>query len=127
MDSLKKLSSTILDQGVPSSVIAELIECAPKTVYITVSSYNTCYNIRYVNALSKYYVSNISDGQEDAPVPGLLMDFDGLLAFVDSFYGFGLTANKRQVVYVLKKECLIHSKEGFTKAMHLLQGTYEVP
>lgn len=129
MESLKKLSTDILDKGIPDMVIAELIDRCPKTVYISVGCYSRWYNIYYVNALSKYYIQRTHSVEGLNPptvVPNLLMDSEGLLVFVEYFCGFGLTANKRQQVHLLETEYFTHSREGFIKAMRLLQGTYEV-
>ena len=98
-------------------------------MYISVSNYNKGYDIKYINSLSKYHVQDTSEivvSLENKRNPDLLMDFDGLLGFVEYFCGFELTANKRQHVYIHKKDYFTPTHDGYLQAMSEIQGTYTI-
>ena len=125
MLSLKKLSINILEKGVPDSIISELIENCPKTVFISSEQTNEKYIIKYINSLEKYYVQKISTREttEEKSSPDLLMTFEGTLAFTEIFCKF--EKNKRPKIHAFKKKSPIRDREELIQALNLLRGTYE--
>ena len=130
MDSLKKLSVDVMEKGLPDAVIAELLDCCGTSVYIIARAEGQRYHILYNKSLSKFYVRHAGEEgeEEDKPIrsPGLLMDTDALLAFIELFCGFTPTYRGELRVCVLGAQIHIRDKEEFLAALQMLRGIYEV-